>query len=349
MTSPQELENPKTERTISPLILIIIAVIYLLSILSAVIILIKNPSRSTTQIQKESRLPINLSRGTTTRRTSDTVAIVEIYGPIKMSARISPGSANPDRITRKLRSLADRKDIKAVVLRINSPGGTVAAVQEIYDEVMNLRNKGIKVVASMGDVAASGGYYVASAADKIVANPGTLTGSIGVIMEYAHGQELFKKIGLKIETIKSGKYKDTGSFSRETTPEERQILQSLINDAYSQFVGAIEKGRNIPREKILTFADGRIFTGAQAKELGVIDQLGNRDDAIKLAASLAGIEGEPNVIIEKEPWEEFLQRFDLAQSIGGATGILRYLPISSYDNANSLTNGTPIRFEYSME
>ena len=186
----------------------------------------------------------------------------------------------------------------------------------------------------MGDVAASGGYYVASAADKIMANPGTITGSIGVIAEMGNVEELFKKIGVKIEVIKSGKHKDIGSPVRPITPEERKMLQGLINNAYEQFVTAVAKGRNMPYEKVKELADGSIYTGQQAKENGLIDELGNIQDAIKLAGQLAGIKGEPNIIKEYNPLEKFFEMFGRKFE----------------ENAvNKILNKQGIRLEYTLE
>ncbi len=195
------------------------------------------------------------------------------------------------------------------MLRINSPGGSVAATQEIVQEIRKLRKNNKVVVASMGDVAASGGYYIASQADSIVADPGTLTGSIGVIMQIANVQDLFKKIGVKTETIKSGKFKDIGSPFRELSVQERDIFQNLINDAYDQFVTAVAEGRKMDRAKVLEVADGRIFTGTQAKAAGLIDEYGNLQEAILLAASKAGITGKPNVVYDSDSFERFLKLF----------------------------------------
>ncbi|MCK4532742.1 signal peptide peptidase SppA [bacterium] len=227
------------------------------------------------------------------------IAIVHIYGPIRVGDKASswPGTLRgSDSIVKKLKELGDNKAVKVVILRINSPGGSVAAVQEIYTEVLKIREKGKKVVASMGDVAASGGYYIACAADKIMANPGTLTGSIGVIMMIENVEMLFTKIGIETNVIKSGQYKDIGSFARKMTEEEKGILQGIIDNAFGQFVYAIAKGRDIDKDEVLSLADGRIFTGEQAKENGLIDELGNKEDAIKLAAELAGIKKKPKII-----------------------------------------------------
>lgn len=193
-----------------------------------------------------------------------------------------------------------RKDhgIKGVVLRIDSPGGAVAPSQEIYTEVLKLKSQK-KVFASMGSVAASGGYYIASAADQIIANPGTLTGSIGVIMTFANVEQLMSKIGLRPETMKSGKFKDTGSPTRPMTPEERKLLQSVVDNVYSQFVDAVAKGRKMEYDKVKELADGRIYTGKQAFDLKLVDRLGSLEDTISLLGKAVGIEGEPKVVQEK--------------------------------------------------
>lgn len=215
----------------------------------------------------------------------DKVAVVEIKGIIIDSMEINA----------TIHEYAGRDDVKAVVLRIDSPGGAVGPSQEIYREVQRLKQKK-KVVASMGAVAASGGYYIAAAADKIVANPGTITGSIGVIVEFMNTQELFKKIGVKGTVIKSGKFKDTGSPLREMTEDEKKLLGDVVNDIHSQFVEAVAEGRKMKPEDVATIADGRIFSGAQAMRIGLVDQLGSLQDAINESARLSGIEGKYSVI-----------------------------------------------------
>lgn len=241
----------------------------------------------------------------------ETVAVVEIYGPIYISQKASRfGMAgDADRIVRRLHKIGENKDIKAVVLRINSPGGSVAATQEICREINLLRASGTVVVASLGDIAASGGYYIASQADLIVADRGTLTGSIGVILQFANVQELFKKVGVKIETVRSGAHKDIGSPFRELTQAERDILQALITDAYDQFIDAVASGRKMDKAKLAPLADGRIFTGTQAKENGLIDEFGNSMEAIDLAAKLAHIEKQPRIIYDadRDPFSQILQ------------------------------------------
>ncbi|MFH1783510.1 MAG: signal peptide peptidase SppA [bacterium] len=241
------------------------------------------------------------------------VAVVYVYGPISVSQKesaVSIWSYGSDAVVERLKRVRKDNRVKAVVLRVNSPGGTVAAVQEIHQEVQKLKAAGKKVVVSMGDVAASGGYYVACVADKIVANPGTITGSIGVIASLGNVEELFKKIGVKIEVIKSGKHKDIGSVSRPMTAQERTILQDLINNAYEQFVDAIVTGRNMAYDDVKKLADGSIYTGQQAQANGLIDELGNLEEAIKIAGNLAGIQGEPAVISDYyKPFEKFFNMF----------------------------------------
>ncbi len=190
-----------------------------------------------------------------------------------------------------------RKDplVKAIILRIESPGGGTAASQEIYREVVRTAARK-KVVASMGNVAASGGYYVALGANRIVANPATLTGSIGVIMELSNIQGLLKKIGISREAVKSGPSKDIGSPVREITPEERKLLEGVIHNVHRQFVEAVVKSRGLDQEAVEKIADGRILTGQQAKELGLVDELGGFEDAVELAKKMVGLTGEVKVI-----------------------------------------------------
>ena len=202
-------------------------------------------------------------------------------------------------------NLAEDDSIVAVVLRIDSPGGGVAASQEIYDAVIELK-KTKKVVASMGSIAASGGLLVACAADKIVANPGTITGSISAIMQFANFEELLKKVGVKSSVVKSGQYKDIGSPFRDMTPEEKVIVQDLVDDIYNQFVDVIVKDRKLPREKVIELADGRVFSGRKAKELGLVDALGDMASAAKLASKLAGRDGKYDLVYPQKKRIQFL-------------------------------------------
>ncbi len=202
-------------------------------------------------------------------------------------------------IRQNLEDFGKDDSIVAVVVRIDSPGGGVAASQEIYDAILQLRKKK-KVVASMGSVAASGGLLIACAADKIVANPGTITGSISAIMQFANIEELLGKIGVKSSVVKSGPYKDIGSPVREMTPEERQIIQELVDDIYNQFIDVIVEGRNLPREQVMAIADGRLFSGRKAKELGLVDQMGDLSAAARTASELAGRDGTYELIFPKK-------------------------------------------------
>jgi len=194
-----------------------------------------------------------------------------------------------------------RKDstIKAIVIRIDSPGGAVAPSQEIYREIR--RTIGTKpVVASMGSIAASGGYYIASAASYIVANPGTITGSIGVIINLPNLRELFAKIGYQMTTIKSGQFKDIGNVARDMTPEEKELVQATIDETYRQFVRDVAAGRNLSEDDVRKVADGRIIMGEKALEVKLVDQLGNFEDAVAKAGELAKISGEPNMVNAKK-------------------------------------------------
>jgi protease-4 len=199
----------------------------------------------------------------------------------------------------ELRDYDKDPSIKAIVLRINSPGGAVAPSQEIYEEIKKIKKKK-KIVVSMGAVAASGGYYIAAPADRIVANPGTLTGSIGVIMELPNVSELMKKIGVETQVIKSGRHKDMASVFKKLGPEEKKILQDVLDDVHEQFIQAVSEARGIDFAEIRKLADGRIFTGRKAKELGLIDKIGNLRDAIMLAGELSGIKGEPQVVTRED-------------------------------------------------
>jgi protease-4 len=214
------------------------------------------------------------------------VAIVELEGII----------IDVDDLVRELRRFRDNPLVKAVVIRINSPGGVVAPSQELHQALLKLREAGKPVVASLGAVAASGGYYVAVAADQIYANPGTLTGSIGVIMQMANLENLFKKVGVDYVVVKAGQFKDIGNVSRPMTIEERRVLQAVLDDVHGQFIAAVAAGRRLDQSEVMRFADGRIFSGTQAKAQGMVDQLGSLEDAVNEAATLAGLPLPPRVI-----------------------------------------------------
>lgn len=213
------------------------------------------------------------------------VGVIEVTGIIVESKKV----------IEQLSAFHENSAVKAIVLRVDSPGGGVGPSQEIYEEVKRV-DVDKPVVVSMGSLAASGGYYIAAPARRIYANPGTITGSIGVIMEFTNFQELLDKIGLHNQVIKSGKFKDIGSPVRPMSDEDRALLQSLIDDVHSQFIDSVAAGRKLNREKVKTLADGRIFTGRQAKELGLVDELGNLEAAVRSAGELAGIEGKPDIV-----------------------------------------------------
>jgi protease-4 len=243
------------------------------------------------------------------------VAIVELEGII----------LDVEDIVRDLKGHRDNPLVRAVVVRINSPGGVVGPTQELFRAVQRLREAGKPVVASLGAVAASGGYYVAAAADAIYANPGTLTGSIGVIMQMANLENLMKKVGVDYVVVKAGRFKDVGNISRPMTAEERRVLQALLDDVHRQFIDAVAEGRKLDRARVVSFADGRVFSGAQAKALGMVDELGGLEDAINGAAKLAGLETPPRVI---QPRRRF-SVMDLLRSqlgLGKASALLPALP-----------------------
>ncbi len=219
----------------------------------------------------------------------DRIALIHIEGLITDS----------EETMEELKEYVKNPAIKAIVLRIDSPGGAVAPSQEIYEEVRKAAAKK-KVLVSMGSVAASGGYYIASPATRIIANPGTLTGSIGVIMEIPNIEGLMNKLGIKTEVVKSGRHKDIASIFRGIGEEERVILQGVLDNVHEQFIKAVAEGRKMLPEDVKKIADGKVFTGEQALKIGLIDELGNLEDTVQAAAKLSGIKGEPVIVSKKE-------------------------------------------------
>ncbi|MEI7664665.1 MAG: signal peptide peptidase SppA [Synechococcaceae cyanobacterium ELA263] len=217
------------------------------------------------------------------RKTRRTMARIAIEGPIAGPTR--------ERVLKALEQVGQR-ECPALLLRIDSPGGTVGDSQEIHTAIGRLRAKGCRVVASFGNISASGGVYIGVAAEKIVANPGTITGSIGVILRGNDLSRLLERIGIRFETVKSGLYKDILSPDRALTGAERTLLQELIDASYGQFVAAVAEGRGLEEARVRSFADGRVFTGAQALALGLVDALGDEEAARLLAADLAGLDPE---------------------------------------------------------
>lgn len=226
------------------------------------------------------------------------IGVLEIEGTIYESRQL----------LEQIKEFSDHGSIKAVVLRVNSPGGAVGPSQEIYAELKSLAE--VKpLVVSMGSVAASGGYYLAIAGERLFANPGTITGSIGVIMSFPNYQELMGKVGVETKVIKSGRFKDIGSSTRTFTTADRELLQELIDDVHQQFVEAVSKEREIPVERLQPFVDGRIFTGRQAKKAGLIDELGTFTDAVDYAAELAGITDDPDLIYPEVEGRNIIERY----------------------------------------
>ncbi len=240
----------------------------------------------------------------------DKIGVLEVEGPIGDSRQL----------VEQIDDFRDHSNVKAVVVRIDSPGGGVAPSQEIYSELKLLAAEK-PVVISMGSVAASGGYYIAVAGKHIFANPGTMTGSIGVIMSFPNYQELMGKVGVRTETIKSGRFKDIGSSTRPFTAADRDLLQGMIDDVHQQFIEAVSEGRDIPVDRLKPFVDGRIFSGRQAKDIGLVDELGTFTDAIKYAAKVAGLGDDPDLVYPEPEKTNFIDRYlqgVLGHYLGGA-------------------------------
>jgi protease-4 len=229
---------------------------------------------------------------------TDKIGILEVEGPI----------ADSTLLLAQIKEFREQDNIKAVVARIDSPGGGVAPSQEIYAELKLLAAEK-PLVVSMGSVAASGGYYLAVAAERIFANPGSITGSIGVIMSFPNYRELLGKVGVQTEVVKSGRFKDIGSATRPFTAADRTLLQGLIDDVHQQFVEAVSDGRHMSIDRLQPFVDGRIFTGRKAKEIGLIDELGTLNDAIKYAAKVAGIDEDSDLVYPEQESTNLIERY----------------------------------------
>lgn len=227
--------------------------------------------------------------------SGDKIALVEINDVIMSS----------EKTVEQIKRYREDKSIKAIILRINSPGGGVAASQEIYEEVKKTRDSGKIIVVSMGSIAASGGYYIAVGSSLIVANPGTLTGSIGVIAQFISIKDLAEKLGITQTTIKSGSLKDAGNPFRQMNDSDKAYFQEVVDNSFSQFLDVVAKERKMSKETLLPYANGRVFTGLQAKEYGLIDSLGTFEDAIRITGKMAGIEGEPRIVREKKKFSIF--------------------------------------------
>jgi len=229
---------------------------------------------------------------------TDKIGILEVEGPI----------ADSTSLLAQIKEFREQDNIKAVVARIDSPGGGVAPSQGIY-AALKLLAAEKPLVVSMGSVAASGGYYLAVAAERIFANPGSITGSIGVIMSFPNYRELLGKVGVQTEVVKSGRFKDIGSATRPFTAADRTLLQGLIDDVHQQFVEAVSDGRHMSIDRLQPFVDGRIFTGRQAKEIGLIDELGTLNDAIKYAAKVAGIDEDSDLVYPEQESTNLIERY----------------------------------------
>jgi protease-4 len=230
-----------------------------------------------------------------TKGSGDKIAIVEINDVIMSS----------EKTVEQIKKYREDKSIKAIILRINTPGGGVAASQEIYEEVRKTRDSGKIIVVSMGSLAASGGYYIAVGSNLIIANPGTLTGSIGVIAQFVSIKDLAEKLGITQTTIKSGSLKDAGSPFKQMSDSDKAYFQDVVDNSFGQFLDVVARERKMSKETLLPYANGRVFTGLQAKDYGLIDSLGTFEDAIRITGRMAGIEGEPRIVREKKKFSLF--------------------------------------------
>jgi protease-4 len=229
------------------------------------------------------------------RGSGEKIAVVEVNDVIMFS----------EPIVEEIKRFREDKTIKAIIVRVNSPGGGVAASQEIYEEIKKTRESGKIIVISMGSIAASGGYYIACGSNLIIANPGTLTGSIGVIARFINVKDLADKLGIKETTIKSGALKDAGDPFRDVTEKDKKYFQDIIDNTFTQFLEVVAKERKMNKDSLMQYANGRVFTGLQAKEYGLIDSLGTFEDAVRITAKLAGIEGEPKLVRKKKKFSLF--------------------------------------------
>ena len=300
--------HPAGSRRIKRRLMYAVVGLYAASLAAACVLILRSPVAGTARNGKEQAQSL-LSLA----QERDFVGWVSIHGPISSSQGGRPWEKGAEQWVRHIKAMSETKGVKAIILDINSPGGSVGAVQEVYSQVLRIRKeKKIPFVALFGDIAASGGYYIASACDRIVAHPGTLTGSIGVIFSVSNLEGLFGKVGYKMEAIKSGKFKDIGSPSRAMTLEERKLLQDMIDDAYGQFLKAVAEGRHAPVEKVKPLADGRIYTGQQALQTDpkLVDSLGDSDDAVAVAAQLGGIKGKPRIRHEADHFSDIFEMLD---------------------------------------
>ncbi|MBI4063271.1 MAG: signal peptide peptidase SppA [Elusimicrobia bacterium] len=301
--APQSARNSKKKILTSPALL---GLLYAASLVAAVLLVFVSPK--TPAVEDSRKIAPSKVGLSFLNIDGDAIGLVKLDGLIAMDRQGFWGDTMIDRTRKSLERLAKKKQVKAIVLRINSPGGTVAASQELYRAIGELRKKHNKpIIALLGDVAASGGYYVACACDKIVAEPGTITGSIGVIFQTTHFDALAKRFGVGFNTIKSGLYKDIGNPARPMTLEERRILQSLVDTAYKQFVKAVADGRGYDFDRAKKLADGRIMIGEGAQAVGLVDEISGHAGAIRLAKELGKIKGEPKIIRDVDFREDLIE------------------------------------------
>lgn len=261
------------------------------------------------------------SMETVSGSSGEKIALVELRGIIMSS----------EAIVDQLKRHRENDAIKGILLRIESPGGGVVASQEIYEEVRKTRDSGKPVVVSMGALAASGGYYVACGSSLIVANRGTLTGSIGVVSEFLQLQDALDKLGISVKTIKSGRLKDAGSSTRKMSEVDEKYLQELMDDVHSQFIGVVETERGLDHMEAVALADGRVFTGEQALEIGLVDTIGTYEDAVAITGAMAGIEGTPTIVKERRR-RSLLESWlgDVGETVAGLRRELLGMPALSY-------------------
>ncbi len=248
------------------------------------------------------------------------IAVIRVEGVLSGGASADGWNASgvgAETLARQLSEARRDPEVKAVLLRINSPGGSVAAAEEVAREIARFKQSGKPIVASMGDMAASAGYWLAASCDKVYANHATLTGSIGVYVPYLNLEGLYEKLGVKQDKIKSGLHKDILSPDRPMTPAEREILQTMVAEMYEAFVAVVSEGRKLPPDAVRKLADGRIYTGRQAKALGLVDELGNFQDAVIATGLLAGLGEQPEVreMESDQPWRRWLRAESLVEQV----------------------------------
>lgn len=302
------LQKPIGKTFQTKLWLKITAGLYCAAIIMAFIVISKIP-------EKKSSYKTDLSKVMSLKKPAG-IGIVSISGPIYQTDSRNIFERGSSRVATRIKKMSEKKNVKAILIDINSPGGTVSAVQDIYAAILRAKKETKKpFVARIGNVAASGGYYVAAACDKIVANPGSITGSIGVIFNAGNYEGLMKKIGVKSEIIKSGKFKDIGTPSRQMTKEERDILQGMIDDSYSQFIEAVSAGRNISIEDLKPLADGRIYTGRQAFDVKLVDKLGDFQIAADLAGEMGKVGKDPKIIRNVDSFDQFFSLLNVKSGV----------------------------------